>query len=261
MRKTNPWIIVIFLLAFLASFEGCVTEKATLKIERSLTQNEFAYYNDSFDKLREELWEKAGYVHSKVQMANFKLAYVSIENGRVRVETKTGCFSKGGLASKYALRGDFDIQVDCHIDFLKGRYDMDQYLAFKVISKAREIQETESVVIGLIKKGELNFSTIFSGYIEKGKYHHGNGRKIGNFHGTLRIRRIGNRISTLYKKEGKSEWKKINTFRFSANDIIFGFALTNYVSKRNTIKARSPITATFDNFRINDAQEIIESEI
>jgi len=261
MRNKSPLIIVIFLLAFLVFFQGCVTDKDTLKIERSLTQNEFAYYNDSFDKLRDDLWERAGYVYSEVQRANFKLAYVCIENGKVRVETKTGCFSKGGLASKYALRGDFDIQMDCHIDFLKGRYDMDQYLAFKVIGKVREIQETESITIGLIRKGDHNFSAIFSGYAEKRKYHPGSWHKIGNFHGTLRIRRIGTRISTLYKKEGKTGWKKMNTFRFSANDIIFGFGLSNYESKRNTIKARSPITATFDNFRINDAQEIIESEI
>ncbi|MBW1672810.1 MAG: hypothetical protein JRJ45_04040 [Deltaproteobacteria bacterium] len=80
MRKTNPWIIVVFFIACLVSFQGCVTEKATLKIEKSLPQSKLAYYNDSFDKLREDIWEKAALVLKEAQLSNFKAADMTIDN-------------------------------------------------------------------------------------------------------------------------------------------------------------------------------------
>ncbi len=261
MKKINLWVIVIFLVASLVSFQGCVTEKVSFKTEKSLPQSKLAYYNDSFDKLNEDLWEKAGYLYFEEQVANFKMADMRIENGKLRIETQTGHFSKGGLASKYALRGDFDIQVDCYIDFLEGLQDMDQLLQFLVLDKGKEIETINSVIIGFSKRGKRHKSYIFSGYAEKGEFHRGNVHEIGNFHGTLRIIRIGNEISTLYKKEGENDWKKMNTFRSTANDVMFGFRLQNFTGKRASITARSPITAILDNFRVNAAQEIIEEEI
>jgi hypothetical protein len=261
MKKINSWVIIIFFATPLVFFQGCATEKVAIKIEKSLPQSKLAYYNDFFDKLNEDLWEKGGYLYSEEQVANFKLANMRIENGKLRIETQTGHFSKGGLASKYALRGDFDIQVDCHIDFLQGLYDMDQLLQLLVLEKGKEIKTINSVIIGLAKRGSSDFSTIYSSYGEKGKFHLGNWHRIGNFHGTLRIVRIGNKISTFYKKEGKTGWKKMNTFRSTSKDVIVGLKLQNFFSKRTYIKARSPITAILDNFRINAAEGIIEEEI
>lgn len=261
MKKITPWVIVIFFIASLVSFQGCATEKVAIKIEKSLPQSKLVYYNDSFDKLNEDLWEKAGYLFSEEQVANFKPADMRIENGKLRIETQTGHFSKGGLASKYALRGDFDIQVDCRIDFLEGLQDMDHLLSFLVIDRSKEVQATDYVTIGLSKRGTLYKSYIFSGYAEKGKFHRGKVQEIGNFRGTLRILRSGNHISTLYKKEGDKAWKKMNTFRSTSKDVMLGLKLQNFFAKRTYIKARSPITAILDNFRINAAEGIIEEEI
>lgn len=261
MKKINIWIIMLFFLATLISLPGCVTEQTSLKIEKGLPQNKLAYYNDSFDKIREDLWEKAGYLHSEEQVANFKPADMRIENGKLIIKTKTGCFSKGGLGSKYALRGDFDIQVDCHIDFLKGLQDMDQLISLIVVDKSKEVETTDFVHIGLCKKGTRYKSSTFSSYYKKGKYHQGKVQKIGNFHGTLRIFRSGNQISTLYKREGNKTWKKMNTFRSTSKDVILGFSVRNFIAKRTYIKAKLPITAIFDNFRINAAQQIIEEDI
>ena len=94
MRKTKPFHIVI-LAAFLLSFLGCVTDTGSLKIEKSLPQSKLFYYNDSFDKFRTDLWEKAGYIPNTAQETNFKLAKMRIEDGKLRVETEAGCFSKG----------------------------------------------------------------------------------------------------------------------------------------------------------------------
>ena len=261
MGKINTLIIVILSVAFSGLFPGCVTDTASLKIEKSLPQNKLDYYNDSFDKFRTDLWEKAGYLHNKAQEANFKLGKREIKDGKLWFQTETGYFSVGGLGSKYAIRGDFDVQVDCHIDFLEGAYDMDQSLVFAAIGKRKEIGRDNTVFLSLLKRGGRDFSTIFSAARKNGRFHRGNWHKIKNFDGSLRIVRIGDEITTLFKRKGDAEWKKMDTFRSTPNDIMIGFKLQNFVTNRTSITARSPITATFDNFRINAAEEIVEEDI
>jgi len=261
MRRINALIIVILSVAFSGLFPGCVTDTASLKIEKGLPQSKLAYYNDSFDKFRTDLWEKAGYIHSEAVKVNFKLAKMEIKDGKLWVQTETGCFSVGGLGSRYAIRGDFDIQVDCQIDFLEGVYNMDQSLVFAAIGKGKEIGKDDTVFLCLSKRGGHNFSTIFSAARKNGRFHLGDGHKIKNFDGILRIVRIGDEISTLFKRKGDAEWKKMDTFRSTPNDMMLGFKLQNFTLIRTSITARSPITATFDNFRINAAEDIVEEDI
>ena len=261
MRKINALIIVILSVAFSGLFPGCVTDTASLKIEKSLPQSKLAYYNDSFDNLRTDLWEKAGTTHNEAQEANFKLAKMKIKDGKLWVQTETGSFSTGGLGSRYTIRGDFDIQVDCQIDFLEGLYDMEQSLVFAVIEKGEKLGRDNTVFLNLSKKGGRDFNIILSAAWENGRVHLGDWQKIENFDGSLRIVRIGDEISTLFKKKGDAEWKKLYTFRSTPNDIMLGFKLQNFMLNRASITARSPITATFDNFRINAAEEIVEEDI
>jgi hypothetical protein len=262
MRKINALIIVILSVAFSGLFLGCVTDTASLKIEKSLPQNKLAYYNDSFDKFRTDLWDKAGSIYDKAQEANFKLAEMRIENGKLRVRTKPGCFSKGGVGSKFTLRGDFDIQVDCRIDFLEGVYDMDQYIVFLVIEKGKPIATGDAVFLRLLKMGGHDFSTILSIALDNGRFHRGDwSNRVGNFDGTLRIVRIGTKITTLYRTKEDKQWEDLGTFGSTSNDLGTGLLLQNFLPNRTSITARSPITATFDNFKINAAQEIIEEDI
>ncbi len=261
MKMIIALTIGILFFPFSGLFTGRVTEAASLKIENSLPQSKLAYYNDSFDKLRTDLWDKAGYIYNEAQEANFKLAKMRIQDGRLWVQTETGCFSKGGLTSKYGLRGDFDIQVDCQIDFLEDLYDIDQLLTFLVIEKGEDLKTMNSVSLCLFKKGGGDFSTIFSGYRKAGRFHRGNWDGIDNFDGTFRIVRTGNKITALFRRKGNAEWKKMDTFRSTPNDVIIGFSLLNFTPGRTSITAKAPITATFDNFRINAAEEIIEEDI
>lgn len=260
MRKINAWIIVIFLLGSSGCFQGCAIGKVSFKIEKSLPQNKLAYYNDPFDKLREDLWEKGSTPYRKEQMSNFRLANMSIENGALKVETKTGGFSRNGLVSKYTLRGDFDIQVDCHIDFLNTEVGMDQVLDFNVFEKARGSERPKAAAISLLKRPNRN-AIIHSIYVEKRRPLFRKGQPTGNFHGTLRIARTGNEMSTLYKKEGESGWKKMGTFPGMTGEVTVSFSLGNFIVRRTSIRAESSISATFDNFRINAAQGIMEEEI
>jgi len=261
MKKRKRFSIIVLSPILLWLFSGCVTDTASLKVEKTLPQEKLAYYNDTFDKSRTELWEKAGYIHNEAQKANFKLGKTEAKDGKLWVQTETGCFSLGGLGSRYTIRGDFDIQVDCHIDFQEGAYDMDQSLVFAVIGKGKEIGKDDTVSLCLLKRGGRDFSTIFSSVRQNGKLHLGNWHKTGNFDGSLRIVRIGDEVSTLYKRKEDAEWKKISSFQFLPKEVMLGFKLQNFVLNRASITARSPVTATFDNFRINAAEQIIEEEI
>lgn len=259
MKKINSGLIVIFLLASLVSFQGCATEKVVIKIEKSLPPSKLAYYNDPFDELRNDLWDQVGFIYKPEQMKNYKAAKMRIENGQLVIETQVGSFSKGGLGLRYLLRGDFDIQIDCHLDFLYAG-DMDQVMGLGVVEKDPVPQANHVVAITLLKKpGEG--SGIFSNY--RVGMHGIKGKSwlpMGNFHGSLRIARIGEKISTYYRKEGGS-WKKRDTFPAGGGDAVVGTLIQNFTMIRKSINATKKVVAKFDNFRINAAQEIIEEEI
>lgn len=260
MQKKSIFISCLICLTLLIF--ACVTERASLKIEKSLPPSKLAYYNDSFDKLREDMWEtKIAYIPGEAAIDNFKLADVHIEDGKLGVDTKTGCFSRGGLATKYTIKGDFDIQIDCHIDFLEGIRDMDQFVQLFVVDKGKEIEALDGVMFGLIKRGDRDIGTIFSGYFEEGRLQLGAWHYSGNFHGALRIVRTGDKISLLHREQGKEGWKKLDTIRSTTKDLMFAFRLGNFMGKRTSITARSSVTARFDNFRINAAEGIIEEDI
>ena len=255
-------IVICFILsAILSVIPGCVTQKAISPIKNSLPQNELSYYNDSFDTLREDLWDKAGHLTLEAQMKNFKMADMRIENGKLIVQTKTGSFSKGGLGSKYTLTGNFDVQVDCHFDFLEYATDMDQLLQFLVTDRSKDTKDTDIVIIGMAKRAGSWQGYIYCDWKVHGAFKNGKRQKIDSLHGTLRIVRIANEVSTLYKKMGQEEWEKLNTFSFTKNNMLIGFRLQNFFLKRTFVQANDSIIAEFDNFKINAAQKIIEDEI
>lgn len=262
-NKIARFITFLLSLALFDVLVSCATDKAPLRIENSLPQSEIAYFNDSFDKMREDLWERAGYVYRQEQVQNFRQADLRFENSKLIVRTQTGSFSKGGLASKYALKGDFDIQLHCRMDFIKGisSMDMDQVVTLGVFDKSLSMGKMSTAIIGLWMKGGSDQVHLFSNYIVNGKWGSGNSQKIEKFNGTFRILRNGKTISTLYKINGAAEWNRLNTFRATDNDMLIGFQVRNFFAKRTTIQANHSISAEFDSLKINAAQAIIEDEI
>jgi hypothetical protein len=260
-EKKACFTIGFLLIFFFAALLSCATEQAPLQVLNSLPQSKLAYYNDPFDRMREDLWDRAGYVFTAAQMANIKIADMTIENGRLRIDTKTGGFSKGGLVSTFALRGDFDVQVDFQIDFVAGKFDMDQLAAPAVLEKTLSGRPIRLFTIGLLKKAKNRKGEIFSSYREKDKYHTGYWRAIDNFNGSLRFVRTGKKMSTFYRTAGQKRWTKMCALPCGQNDVSIGFGVQNFVFDRNSITATRSISAWIDNFTINAAQEIIESEI
>ena len=261
MRKLPGFIAgPIWLLCF-SIFWGCASDKIALQVANSLPRSELADYDDSFDRFREDLWEKAASVFSDEQLENIRLAELTVENGRLRIDTNTDGFSKGGLITRYSFRGDFDIQIDCRIHFLPGRHQMDQNLVCGTLEQGQTRRDTRFFQIGLLKRGHKNQAFLFSGYHGKGRFHRSYVQPIEDFQGTLRIIRIDGQIHTYCRGMGTKNWKKMCSLESTGNDAMFGFALQNFVRKRDSIAPDAPITAWFDNYQINAAQQIIESEI
>jgi len=255
--KIAGFITVLLSLAFCGGLLSCVTDNAPLQIESSLPQNELAYYNDTFDTFREDVWEKAGHVFTATQLENIKIADMTIEAGRLRIKTKTGGFSKGGLVSKFMLKGDFDVQIDLQIDFVSGNFDMDQTLGFGAL----DITIKSLVSAGLSKVGTNKKGGVRAGQLRGGRYQSCYWHPVSNFNGSFRLVRVRDRVSAFYRKKGKTRWTKMCTLPSGQNDTVFGIVLHNFVKERNSITANRSITAWIDNFAINAAQEIVESEI
>jgi hypothetical protein len=259
--KKSGFMIGLFTIVVFGAMLSCATDKAPVQIENSLPQSELAYYCDPFDKFREDVWEKAGYVFSAAQLGNIKIAGITIEDGRLRIDTKTGGFSKGGLVSKFTFRGDFDVQIDFQIDFAVGEFDMDQSLVFAALERADTMRRNRLFSAGLLKVAKSKKGGIRAGELQEGKYHSAYWHPANSFNGSFRFVRIGDRMSIFYRKQGQIHWTKMSTLPSTQKDTIFGIVLQNFVKKRNSIKATRSITAWIDNFTINAAQQIIESEI
>jgi hypothetical protein len=260
-NKKAGFIIGFLLLAFLGTLLSCVTDKASLKIENSLPQSELEYYYDSFDKMREDLWDRAGYLYREEQVKNFKQADLRFENSKLTIRTQTGSFSKGGLSSKYALRGDFDIQLNFRMDFVKGITGMDQVFNIGVFDKSLKEGKMSVAIIGLTMKAGSTQGYLYSNCVVNGRRKRGESQKTENFNGAFRFLRTGKTISTLHKRAGTTKWTKMYTFRVTDKDMIVGFQVRNFFGNRTTIQANHSISAAFDSLKINAAQEIIEEEI
>jgi hypothetical protein len=261
MRKLQGVIAGPIWLLCISIFWSCASDKIALQVANSLPRSELADYDDSFDRFREDLWEKVAAVFSDEQLENIRLAHLTVENGRLRIDTNTDGFSKGGLIARYSFRGDFDIQIDCRIHFLSGRRKMDQNLGCGIREQGQTRRDTRFFPIGLLKRGHKNQAFLFSGYHVEGRFHRCYVQPIDDFQGTLRIIRIDGQIHTYCRGMGTQSWKKMCSLESTGNDAMFGFALQNFVRKRDSIAPDAPITAWFDNYKINAAQQIIESEI
>lgn len=260
--------LVFISLALLVCIPGVFADfspawSADITIKNSLPPEELAQYNDSFDKLREDLWDKGGWARSETIKSNFKYADMAVREGQLRIQTKTGAFSKGALASKYSLKGDFDIQIDCHVELMQDIDEMDQQAGFAVVKKGATEKDMRMVMIFVRRLVTMRgtFSGMdtlsFNGRDFKLEKRH----NADKFHGALRIVRVGDKATTLYKREGQDQWTEMCRISFTKEDVFLGFLVQNFKQSDTSIKATVPFAASFDNFRINAAQGIIEEDI
>lgn len=244
------------------AFQTPAMELSSLRIQNSLPGEKLAPYNDTFNGFKEDLWEKGG-AFFEAQTEDFKLADIRIQDGRLVIETKTGGFSSGGIGAKFKFKGDFDVQVDCRVDFTKDAEDMDQILIFHVIDPTEGLKDEEIVGAQIgVAKSRGKPAGLFSTSLTKGEVKFNRGKKIDRFRGSLRMVKSGTTLYAFYRNEGTPIWKSFGAFPFDSRETGISLQARNFeMRKAGSIGAKTPFTGTFDNFRVNAAQEIIEPEI
>jgi tetratricopeptide (TPR) repeat protein len=176
---------------------------------------------------------------------------VDFLQGEVRLSTIKKHVTKGGLGSRYKLRGDFDIQVDASITFLDGRVDVDQVLMFLVEDESTGSQAT----IGVSKhKGRP--PAVYSWCHKGERRSKPKVERAGDFNGGLRITREGRRIKTFLRKSSTSSWRRFESFSGMDGDVAVGLVVMNLAQKRK-FTGKEIVVVEFDNFLINAAQSIV----
>lgn len=248
--------IVIILFALLS---GCQTSSTYLHVDKTLPQSQLEYYQDSFDTFQEGLWQKSTVLMPKaVKKGYFLLGNVSIDNGKLKISTKPDSFSKVTINSKIRLKGDFDIQIDCDVDFMRENLNRDHYFFFINLKGPGKGNVTG---ISFCKKGKSNPGTMRSGWWRNWKTRSQKSLNIESFHGTIRFIRLGHKVSTLYKRFEKSEWIVMTTFPSATEKCFIVIGLQNFIGSRNLTPAKLSISAKIDNFKINAAENVEEEEI
>jgi len=227
---------------------------------KSLSPAQLAKYCDSFDQFRDDLYDLAAMTWSDEQLKNLCMAETEVIDGKLWIQTKPGCFSRGGCESKYELKGSFDVQIDCSIRFLKGAQAMDQVVLFLIAGKG-SLTYFPHTGIQLAKFAGSQQATISSIARDRRGCLSPASHTITEFTGTLRIIKVGNRVTTLYKKDGASDWTNLHTGTLEVDRVRLSFLVRNFTPNTTTVKGNSSITVTFDNLLVNAAEEIIEGDI
>jgi hypothetical protein len=260
VRKRVPIVPLLILVLCLPS---CVPSSSSVVTDapvKSLPPSELAKYCDSFDGLREDLWEKEAVI-PEAQRHNFKPGEVTAQGGKLTLETKTGAFSKVSFASKFLLRGDFDVQIDCSFRFLKKEVKMDQYVVVYVGETDKRRDRMFLSDFAIVKAEGESDGGLAAG-AGRGKTTPSAGkRSLEAFEGTLRFVRKGKNLVLLCQDKGSSEWKEMNNSACPDVDMNFVVILSNCLPNRKNIAAQDPLSATFRDFKINAAQGIRESGI
>jgi hypothetical protein len=227
---------------------------------KGMSPAQLARYGDAFDRIRDDLYEVTAMTWRGEQLDKLCLAETAIVDGKLKIQTKTGCFSRWGLESRYEFRGNFDIQIDCATRFPGGVQDMDQIVLFMLAGKG-SVEDFPRAVIQLAKFARSPDGSISFFSSEKGKFRPPQHNPITEFNGTLRLIRSGRRVTALYKKAGELQWTELDTHELAESRLRLAFLVRNFTAKTTTIGASSSMTVTFDNLVINAAEEIIEGEI
>ena len=256
METASNRPLTIFLMIIWLAAAGVLTPVKTS------ADDDFTRYNDTFESLREDNWDRAQLTFNDEQLDNFKLGDLDIVDNRLRISTKTGGFSKAGLSSRYSIRGDFDVQIDCQVKFNRSMSGMDHFVNFVALTRAENFNASQKATVSLVYRSGQRGPAIAFMHIQNQKKVKRKHQKISNFNGVLRLVREGQKMTGYYQPEGSSRWRTLgSSSSFATEDVMVGFVLQNLASQRKKIKAASPVEVYFDNFRINQAGEVIEDEI
>ena len=239
---------------------GCASNDISIQIEGGVPSEQLAFYADSFDSPKRDLWEIAAFSQT-AQQGDFKMADVSYENGRLKIQTQVGAFSNGIVISKFLLSGDFDIQVNCQIRFHRDNVNIDQLLYFAVVKQGDTFYTGRSAANVIAKPIGAKNGVIRAIQRQHGEYIRGKFRQVEEFAGSMRLIRKGDQISMFYRKQNASGWIKLDTLAFTRDNVVVLLGVHNFRVGRKSIRATESVTGLFDNFKINASSKVIESNI
>lgn len=255
LLRILPTTVLICLL-------GCLADPIGLKVKNSLPPDKLSFYSDSFDTFRNDLWDKSAYLYKDSQMANFHLADMIYRNGKLTITTKKDCFSKASLGSRFALQGDFDVQLDCSFNPLRGRQPMNQVLLLLLWDKSTgTVDSFDNVQIAISQTYWHDSAKVFSAARTGGIMPSGNLEDIQGFSGSLRVVRTGRTVTTFYRNNPAYRWRKMAAYLFSTGNLNVGFGLQNFTVHTRRLGKAPSFAAEFFEFKVNAAQGIVEEEI
>lgn len=233
---------------------------SAIKVKSGASAERLEEFSDDFSSFDGDLWISGGIAYNEDQAKNFKYGDRAMEGGEIVFRTATGAFSKSGVMSNFRLGGEFDIQIDCDFDPLKNAGDMDQVVYMTVLDTV-DRPDSKVSLLGTMRQA-AHGGKLF--YFKSS----GSSRQVKNivsqegFHGTLRFVRLGDEVSAYYRNDADGMWIGAGSLGGVDGDLLVGFSVSNYWSrKRKHIKANHPLTVRFDNFKVNAAEEIVESDI
>ncbi|MGD9330936.1 MAG: hypothetical protein PVJ53_06470 [Desulfobacterales bacterium] len=253
-------ILTVFLILSCTTIED-------IKIVNHLSDDQKNQLFDSFENLDEDLWEPHANA-SDWMMPDFKLADITVEEGKLSISTEKGAYSKAILTSKFLFSGDFDFQIDCATDLNEKVSNMTQNLYVGVVSNPTNGKAVKAGAwIELIRdpdeakdKGKLN-AGVYNVINSKQKTNIRYGPFFDIFEGSVRLIRRGQMVSFFYQEKDSNAWRHLSTKPYNDLDQVIHIAFANYFMKRRDIDAPRRLTANFDNFKVNAAHTVIDSEI
>jgi len=259
MRK----VIVIALVGLIfVAIGACATSYQGKTFSKTLPKSILDRYCDSFETFREDLWDAAGGLPTSSRSIEILVAEPNVEGGKLKLKTKTAGFSQGGLLSKFLLKGDFDLQIEVEANFNFGgwipKIGMDQVIALGVVAQGSEDVLVMSMTC---PEGNHTYTYITLSAMEHERWVSHAWQYFYSPRLVLRLVRIGAQVSAVYRTPGKGEWQELTACDFGRDVVSVFFGIQNYRSTRREISADISFSVQFDDFRINAAEEIIESEM
>jgi hypothetical protein len=163
--------------------------------------------------------------------------------------------------SRFLFMGDFDIQIDCEFDFSRTIYGMDQRLLLAVNEINRPLDKANLKVIVLGKESGATMGGFRVLVMRPGRSTATAKKDMQHFNGQIRFVRQNSRIRVLHREKGSLDWLLLQEASFTDTPLSFGLALQNFNSEMREIDAVETVTVAIDNFKVNSAQQITESDI
>ena len=261
-------VLIIFFAVICLT--GCIGRSESNKIlmpdnqqsaKSSRPERDLTIYNDDFRDVNENQWDFAQLTYSEDQLVNFKRAEMKYVDGYLVIETQKGFFSKAGYESKFTLSGDFDIEIDCKMHFNKNLSGMEERAVFSIGERDNDWKNASFAWIQLLNKPGWSDAIMDASAVVNNKFQTKKKVKISKFDGSLRFLREANELTMLYRTKNSLKWVNLAKVKYSTKNMKITFYAANFTLKLKSIDATKNFKAEFDEFRINAAYDVIESDI